>query len=100
MKQVSNNVYFIRPPFKAFRASLGNPHATWGNYRVGDNSCVSLGESLQKMADIATEYLPQSTSKDVLKCQYALAMNEIDLAKYFTQVAESLREHQPMLMRK
>ncbi|CAG8645767.1 11144_t:CDS:2, partial [Ambispora gerdemannii] len=58
------------------------------------------GQSLQKMADIATEYLPRSTSKDALKCQYVLAMNEIKLTEHFTQVAESLRKHQPMLIRK
>ncbi|CAG8632178.1 3585_t:CDS:2, partial [Ambispora gerdemannii] len=57
-------------------------------------------QSLQQMADIETEYLPRSTSKDVLRCQYLFGLNEIKLIEHFAQVSESLRKHQPMLIRK
>ncbi|CAG8473542.1 7953_t:CDS:10 [Ambispora leptoticha] len=67
-------------------------------YTVLFNNHAKFGESLKKMADIATEYLPQPTSKDLLKCQYTLAVNEIELNEHFTRIAESLRKHQPMLM--
>ncbi|CAG8501198.1 7794_t:CDS:10 [Ambispora gerdemannii] len=64
------------------------------------NSHNNWNQSLQEMAAIATEYLPQSTGRDALKCKYTLAIDEIELTKYFTKVAESLRKHQPILMRK
>ncbi|CAG8764405.1 13240_t:CDS:2, partial [Cetraspora pellucida] len=46
---------------------------------------ASYGQSLQKMADIATEYLPKNAEKESLKCQYVLAMDEIMLTEHFTQ---------------
>ncbi|CAG8444245.1 12971_t:CDS:10 [Acaulospora morrowiae] len=63
-------------------------------------SHARYGQSLQKMADIASEYLPRSNDKESLKCQYVYAMNEIILTEHFTQVAESLRKHKPMLLKK
>ncbi|KAG9305010.1 hypothetical protein G9A89_007413 [Geosiphon pyriformis] len=58
------------------------------------------GQSLKTMVDIANQYHPKGNAKDALKCQYALAVDEIKLAMHFTQVAESLRKHQPMLIKK
>jgi len=52
------------------------------------------------MVYIANEYLPKTSDKDSLKCQYVVAINEIKLTEHFTQVAKSLRKHRPILMRK
>ncbi|CAG8473346.1 38766_t:CDS:10 [Gigaspora margarita] len=67
---------------------------------TGSSTHTRYGQSLQKMADIATEYLPKNAAKESLKCQYVLAINEVTLTEHFTQVAESLRSHKPMLIRK
>ncbi|KAG9305016.1 hypothetical protein G9A89_007419 [Geosiphon pyriformis] len=58
------------------------------------------GQSLKTMVNIANQYHPTSNVKDGLKCQYALAVDEIKLAMHFAHVAESLRKHQPMLFKK
>ncbi|CAG8799845.1 35150_t:CDS:2, partial [Racocetra persica] len=52
---------------------------------TGSSHYASYGQSLQKMADIATEYLPKNADKESLKCQYVLAINEIMLTEHFTQ---------------
>lgn len=54
---------------------------------------------LQKMADIAKEYLPKSSNKNSLTCQYARADDQIDLINHFNTVADSLRNHKPTLIK-
>ncbi|CAG8691510.1 11749_t:CDS:10, partial [Racocetra persica] len=41
--------------------------------------------SLEKMVDIAKEYLPKAYDKDSLKCGYVHAVDEINLINHFTQ---------------
>lgn len=67
---------------------------------TGSTTYSYYGQSLQKMVDIVSEYLPKTNDKDSLKCQYVLAIDQIKLTEHFTKVAESLRKHRPMLMRK
>ncbi|KAG9300637.1 hypothetical protein G9A89_023435 [Geosiphon pyriformis] len=82
--------------FTGVSDSLGKKIKRWGDYVTGKGD--SRDQSLLKMADIATEYLPKGDSKDALKSQYVLAVNEIELIEHFTEVASSLRNHQPMLI--
>lgn len=66
-----------------------------------DKITFNDGSSLQKMADIAKEYLPPDTGDEYsLECKYAYAIDQTDLIKHFYEVAESLRNHKPSLIRK
>ncbi|RHZ89869.1 hypothetical protein Glove_9g267 [Diversispora epigaea] len=62
-----------------------------------DKVMLNDNRSLQKMAFIAKEYLPESS--DSLKCQYASAINQINLIDHFYEIADSLRSHKPTLIR-
>lgn len=55
------------------------------------------GKSLEKMTNVASEYLPKD--RQSLMCKYVHAVDEIKLTEHFVSVAESLRKHKPMLMR-
>ncbi|CAG8550727.1 10371_t:CDS:10, partial [Funneliformis caledonium] len=81
-------------------ANRGSPIFLYTIMFTGGTFHMTYGKSLQRMADIASEYLPKTNDKDSLKCQYVLAMNQIKLTEHFIAVAESLRKHRPMLMRK
>ncbi len=67
---------------------------------TGGDGHMRYGQSLQKMADIAAEYVPKTNDKGPLRCQYVLAMNQIKLTEHLIHLSDSLRKHRPMLMRK
>ncbi|GBC16228.2 hypothetical protein GLOIN_2v1865248 [Rhizophagus irregularis DAOM 181602=DAOM 197198] len=81
-------------------ANRGSPIYLYTIMFTGSTTYSYYGQSLQKMVDIVSEYLPKTNDKDSLKCQYVLAIDQIKLTEHFTKVAESLRKHRPMLMRK
>ncbi|CAG8641441.1 26067_t:CDS:10, partial [Dentiscutata erythropus] len=56
--------------------------------------------SLREMAGIASRYHPANTIVNALRCQFTSVMTEINLVNTFTSVAESLRAHNPSLMKK
>ncbi|KAF0421088.1 e3 ubiquitin-protein ligase trip12 [Gigaspora margarita] len=55
---------------------------------------------LEQMVKIANKYLPKCYDDNSLKGKYILAIDEIELAKHFMHVSESLRDHKSTLMRK
>ncbi|CAG8745069.1 36234_t:CDS:10, partial [Gigaspora margarita] len=56
--------------------------------------------SLREMAEIAGRHHPANTVGNALRCQFTSVMTEINLVNTFTSVAESLRVHNPSLMKK
>ncbi|CAG8529874.1 17251_t:CDS:10, partial [Acaulospora morrowiae] len=56
--------------------------------------------SLKEMAEIAQKHHPQNTSASSLRCQYYKVMNEVNLVTTFIGVSESIRNHQPSLVKK
>ncbi|RIA83382.1 hypothetical protein C1645_833923 [Glomus cerebriforme] len=60
----------------------------------------SHSHSLEEMAKIAQSYHPTNTSSGALRCQFTRTMNEVNLVSHFTNVAESLRNHKPALLKK
>ncbi|CAG8527594.1 5810_t:CDS:10 [Scutellospora calospora] len=56
--------------------------------------------SLQHMADIAQSYLPKATNSSALRCQFTRVIDEVILVNTFNGIAESLRRHKPVLLKK
>ena len=53
---------------------------------------------LKQMADIASEYVDNTSTG--LKCQFRITPTTGELKNYFVEIARSIREDQPTLIRK
>ncbi|CAI2180537.1 19077_t:CDS:10, partial [Funneliformis geosporum] len=63
----------------------------------GNESATS---SLEEMANIAHSYHTNNKSSGDLRCQFTRVIDENILVNHFTNVAVSLREHKPTLLKK
>ncbi|CAG8461669.1 10314_t:CDS:2, partial [Dentiscutata heterogama] len=79
-----------------YNSDKGNPLYLITVLFAGGNDSPSLRE----MAEIASRYHPANTIGNALRCQFTSVMTEINLVNTFTSVAESLRVHNPSLMKK